>query len=137
MTIVTETITLAKNVEEDDEESTDEAASSYFDCIQTCETSTENILDIKIKSELKGVLKTSTNKTEKESSILLSEPSTLDDSKYISEEYGKEENPAPPHIQLATGLPCCMSRLVTTSNRSWTFYLSGLIRNIPLHCTDK
>ena len=131
VTIVTETITHARNVVEDDEDSTDKAASSYFDCIESCETSTENGL-----TESKGFLETSTstNKTETESPNVSHEPSTLD----MSEElHSIEENPTPPHTQLSTGLPCCMSRLVTSSTRSWTFYLSGLIRNIPLYCTDR
>jgi len=41
------------------------------------------------------------------------------------------------HIQLSTGLHCCLSKLVTSAMRSWTFYLSGLIREVPLHCTDR
>lgn len=65
-----------------------------------------------------------------------SDLSTPDDNLDISEEH-KEEDPPPPHIKMATGLQCCLSRLVTSAIRSWTFYLSGLIRDIPLYCTDR
>jgi len=47
------------------------------------------------------------------------------------------ENLPPLPTQLPTGLQCCLSRLVTSAMRSWTFYFSGLIRDIPIYCTDR
>jgi len=48
-----------------------------------------------------------------------------------------EKKLPPPNIQLSTGLTCCISRLVTSAFRTWTFYLSGLIKDIPLFCADR
>eukprot|EP00092_Neocalanus_flemingeri_P041550 GFUD01045250.1.p1 GENE.GFUD01045250.1~~GFUD01045250.1.p1 ORF type:complete len:752 (+),score=243.70 GFUD01045250.1:119-2374(+) len=165
VTEVTETITHTAPVEEDDEVCSDEGPTSYYECLETCESKrkekdelneelivpfgskSESLDDnndetaivindlVKDRTKFEQSIPNSTSVIER--SELSDKQSQNDENADTSEEMFGDKKPPPPDIRLPTGLPCCLSRLVSSALRSWTFYLSGLIMDIPLYCTDR
>ena len=139
VTEVTETITHRTNKEDDSDECADDIDTSYNTCMEACkQKSNEKTRSLQLNSDidtsdigtdasLQNLAKSTELKDEEE------------EEEIIQMSYQKEilNEEWPPNIKLPTGISCCLSQIVNQGHKSWTFYLSGLIRDVPIYCDDR